>query len=74
VLYLQHIRRIYSETSPLSHRIIGWSLDLTLVEQLNTDALQMAFIRRDIASGLIELKTRALAEPLIDTPKPYNNK
>ncbi|RYV01842.1 hypothetical protein SOPP22_15925 [Shewanella sp. OPT22] len=33
--------------------IIGWSLDLTMTEQLNTDALNMAFSRREIGPGLI---------------------
>ena len=36
-----------------SRSIIGWSLDLTMTEQLNTDALKMAFVRREIAPGLI---------------------
>jgi transposase InsO family protein len=46
-LYLATVMDLFSRS------IIGWSLDLTMTEQLNTDALQMAFIRRDVAPGLI---------------------
>ena len=46
-LYLATVMDLFSRS------IIGWSLDLTMTEQLNTDALQMAFVRRDIAPGLI---------------------
>ena len=46
-LYLATVMDLYSRS------IIGWSLDLTMTEQLNTDALEMAFVRRDIAPGLI---------------------
>ena len=46
-LYLATVMDLYSRS------IIGWSLDLTMTEQLNTDALNMAFNRREIAPGLI---------------------
>jgi transposase InsO family protein len=46
-LYLATVMDLFSRS------IIGWSLDITMTEQLNTDALQMAFVRRDIAPGLI---------------------
>jgi transposase InsO family protein len=46
-LYLAMVMDLFSRS------IIGWSLDITMTEQLNTDALQMAFVRRDIAPGLI---------------------
>ena len=46
-LYLATVMDLFSRS------IIGWSLDLTMTEQLNTDALKMAFVRREIAPGLI---------------------
>jgi len=46
-LYLATVMDLFSPS------IIGWSLDLTMSEQLNTDALEMAFVRRDIAPRLI---------------------
>ncbi|AZQ83383.1 IS3 family transposase [Colwellia sp. Arc7-635] len=46
-LYLATVMDLYSRS------IIGWSLDLTMTEQLITDALNMAFVRREIAPGLI---------------------
>ena len=36
-----------------SRCIVGWSLDLSMSEQLVTDALAMAFARRDVTPGLI---------------------
>jgi len=36
-----------------SRKIVGWSLDESMTEALVTDALSMAFSRRDIAPGLI---------------------
>ena len=36
-----------------SRGIVGWSLDKSMTEQLVTDALSMAFARRDIEPGLI---------------------
>jgi|TARA_B110000438_G_C15722713_1_gene610572 transposase InsO family protein len=46
-LYLATVMDLFSRS------IIGWSLDLTMTEQLITDALNMAFVRREIAPGLI---------------------
>ena len=46
-LYLATVMDLFSRS------IIGWSLDLTMTEQLNTDALNMAFNRRNIAPGLL---------------------
>lgn len=46
-LYLATVMDLYSRS------IIGWSLDLTMTEKLNSDALKMAFDRREVAPGLI---------------------
>lgn len=46
-LYLATVMDLYSR------RIIGWALDASMTEQLITDALTMAFDRRDIKPGLI---------------------
>lgn len=46
-LYLASVMDLYSRT------IVGWSLDTTMTEQLVTDALSMAFKRREIEPGLI---------------------
>lgn len=36
-----------------SHYIVGWSLDMSMTEQLITDALNMAYGRRKVTPGLI---------------------
>lgn len=36
-----------------SRSIVGWALDTSMTEQLITDALPMAFQRRDVKPGLI---------------------
>ncbi|WP_237708664.1 IS3 family transposase [Marinobacterium stanieri] len=46
-LYLATVMDLYSRS------IVGWSLDTHMTEQLITDALNMAFKRRDIEPGLI---------------------
>lgn len=46
-LYLATVMDLYSRA------IVGWSLDTSMEEQLITDALSMAFKRRDIKPGLI---------------------
>ena len=46
-LYLATVMDLYSRY------IVGWSLDDTMTEQLVTDALSMAFKRRDIEPGLV---------------------
>ena len=46
-LYLATVMDLYSRS------IVGWSLDLSMTEQLVTDALSMAFERREIEPGLI---------------------
>lgn len=46
-LYLATVMDLYSR------KIVGWSLDSSMTEQLITEALQMAFKRRDIRPGLI---------------------
>ena len=46
-LYLATVMDLYSRC------IVGWSLDTTMTEQLVTDALTMAFARREIEPGLI---------------------
>jgi transposase InsO family protein len=46
-LYLATVMDLYSRS------IVGWALDTHMTEQLITDALQMAFKRRDIEPGLI---------------------
>lgn len=46
-LYLATVMDLYSRC------IVGWSLDDNMTEQLITDALVMAFKRRDIEPGLI---------------------
>ncbi len=54
LLYLAKVMDLFSRS------IIGWSLDLTMTEQLNTDALKMAFTRRDIAPGIIVHSNRGV--------------
>lgn len=46
-LYLATVMDLYSRS------IVGWSLDTSMTEQLITDALNMAFKRRNIEPGLI---------------------
>ena len=46
-LYLAVVMDLYSRS------IVGWSLDTSMTEALITDALTMAFKRRDITPGLI---------------------
>jgi len=46
-LYLATVMDLYSRS------IVGWALDTTMTAQLVTDALAMAFKRRDIEPGLI---------------------
>lgn len=46
-LYLAAVMDLYSRS------IVGWSLDTSMTEKLITDALSMAFNRRDIRPGLI---------------------
>lgn len=46
-LYLATVMDLYSRA------IVGWALDTSMTEQLVTDALKMAFQRRDIRPGLI---------------------
>ena len=46
-LYLAVVMDLYSRS------IVGWSLDTNMTEQLITDALSMAFNRREIRSGLV---------------------
>ncbi|MEJ1334423.1 MAG: IS3 family transposase [Candidatus Sedimenticola sp. (ex Thyasira tokunagai)] len=46
-LYLATVMDLYSRC------IVGWALDASMTEQLVTDALVMAFDRRDIEPGLI---------------------
>ncbi len=46
-LYLATVMDLYSR------RIVGWSIDASMTEQLVTDALLMAFRRREIEPGLI---------------------
>lgn len=46
-LYLATVMDLYSIC------IVGWSLDTSMTEELITDALRMAFKRREIAPGLI---------------------
>lgn len=46
-LYLAAVMDLYSRS------IVGWSLDTSMTETLITDALRMAFERRDIKPGLI---------------------
>ena len=46
-LYLATVMDLYSRC------IIGWSLDLTMTEQLISDALAMAFERRNVSPGLL---------------------
>ena len=46
-LYLATVMDLYSRS------IVGWSLDTSMTEKLVTDALSMAFSRRDIEPGLI---------------------
>lgn len=46
-LYLATVMDLYSRA------IVGWSLDSSMTERLVTDALSMAFNRRDIEPGLI---------------------
>lgn len=46
-LYLAVVMDLYSRC------IVGWSLDMSMTERLITDALRMAFNRRDVKPGLI---------------------
>ncbi|MEH6626145.1 MAG: IS3 family transposase [Motiliproteus sp.] len=46
-LYLATVMDLYSRS------IVGWALDTSMTEQLITDALKMAFKRREIEPGLI---------------------
>ncbi|KEA64434.1 Mobile element protein [Marinobacterium lacunae] len=46
-LYLATVMDLYSRS------IVGWALDTSMTEQLITDALHMAFTRREIEPGLI---------------------
>jgi transposase InsO family protein len=46
-LYLATVMDLYSR------KIVGWSLDSSMTEQLITDALKMAFSRREVRPGLI---------------------
>ena len=46
-LYLAAVMDLYSRS------IVGWSLDTSMTEVLITDALSMAFKRRDVKPGLI---------------------
>ena len=46
-LYLAVVMDLYSR------RIVGWALDSNMTEALITDALRMAFHRRDVEPGLI---------------------
>lgn len=46
-LYLATVMDLFSRS------IVGWALDTSMTEQLITDALAMAFQRRDIQPGLI---------------------
>ncbi len=46
-LYLATVMDLFSRS------IIGWSLDLSMTEKLNGDALKMALNRRKVAPGLI---------------------
>jgi putative transposase len=46
-LYLATVMDLFSRS------IVGWALDTSMTEQLITDALHMAFKRRDIEPGLI---------------------
>jgi putative transposase len=48
-------RRLYLATVMGLHSryIVGWSLDMSMTDALITDALSMAYGRRDVAPGLI---------------------
>lgn len=46
-LYLATVMDLYSR------HIVGWSLDMSMTEQLITDALSMAYGRREVNPGLI---------------------
>ena len=65
-LYLATVMDLYSRG------IVGWSLDKSMTEQLVTDALSMAFARRDIEPGLIihsDRGTQYRAQKYIDFMK-----
>lgn len=46
-LYLATVMDLYSR------EIVGWSLDMSMTERLITDALSMAYGRREVPPGLI---------------------